>query len=52
MMSATEAQKIMRERMQAIAHTTSLEGLLNYGSIVAQAAPLARLPEPVLAGAR
>jgi hypothetical protein len=40
MMSANEALKIMRRRMEEISHTASVGGCLNYGSLTVQPRPV------------
>jgi hypothetical protein len=42
-MTSAEALRIMRQRMEAISKTASVEGLLNYGSLVVQPAPVKEL---------
>jgi hypothetical protein len=36
MISATQAQQLLRKRMVEISHTSSEAGILNYGSLVVQ----------------
>ena len=41
MISAAQAQQLLRKRMVEISHTATEAGILNYGSLVVQPAPIA-----------
>ena len=53
MISATQAQQLLRKRMVEISHTASEAGILNYGSLVVQPVRARAVPrDPALTASR